>query len=67
MQLTILDLVQRFYGDPLLLCQLPRLMSEGLEIRLALTNKRANCGRGGSTPLSWNTGDGVTHQFSHKV
>lgn len=67
MQLTILDLVQRLYGDPLLLRQLPQMRSESLEIRLALANKRANGGRGSPTTLAWNTGDGVTHQFAHKV
>ena len=66
-QPTVLDLVQRFCCDPLLLAQLPQVRGERIEVRLALTNKRANCGCGGSTALAWNAGDGVTHQLACKV
>jgi len=66
-QLTILDFVQRFYGNPLLLRQFPRLRGERLEVRLALTDERANGGRGSPTALARDTGDGVTHQLAHEI
>lgn len=66
-QPTVFDLVQRFCCDPLLLGQFPQVRGERIKVRLALTNKRANCGCGGSTALTWNAGDGVTHQFACKI
>lgn len=52
MRPTILNLVQRFHRNALLLCQLPRMVCESFEIRLALAKESADGARRCSTALA---------------
>lgn len=67
LQPTVLDFVQRFHGDSLLLRQFPRVVVEGPKIRPALTEEGADCACGCPATLARDRRDSVAHEFAGKV